>query len=507
MIGDSAEPAGRERRRELAGVDHVSAGTGRRALALFLGLLVLSCAGFSVENRRQLGLLGGVTDEWIVLGANLAAHGTLGLGDEPWLLRPPGYPAFLAVPMLVAGPPRVVTRAYLERVEGLVSVTQAAALALASVLLFLWLAQTVPLPQAVAAAVFLGLNPMSVALVGVMQYQILHVLLLVAAMWTLDRAVTAPPRPGPFALAGLAWGLATLVRPVTLLLPPFVLLLVALRRPRPRMRSVAVATAIFCLGMACAIAPWTARNWMVSGRLVPVNLQGWANAWAMSLRPLPADPDSYRWFELGDELLRVQRQVTGEPQYDLLTYVRHNAELEAAFRSEFLDNLRRRPAVYLGNVARSLRSLLCDTSTVLLRAFRYVQGTNKPILQTWFAAGRGPGFGSSGLAHAFAVLTGTLGLLTALGAILAFRSRESPLLTATLVAACLLTAHALTHLEFTYFYVQIPFLACLGFAALGRLRPRSGNTRGRWWLGVGVDAVTTGITAATLVLTGLLLRP
>ena len=48
-------------------------------------------------------------------GANLAVHGTIGLENEPWLLRPPGYPAFIAVPLLVAGPPRVITDAYLER--------------------------------------------------------------------------------------------------------------------------------------------------------------------------------------------------------------------------------------------------------------------------------------------------------------------------------------------------------------------------------------------------------
>jgi hypothetical protein len=485
----------------------VRAGANRRALALLLFLLVLAVCAFSLQGRRQLGRLGGVTDEWIMLGANIAVHGTLGLEDEPWLLRPPGYPAFLAVSLKIAGPPRVVTVAYLDRVEGLVAVAQAATLALASALLFLWLAQTVPLPQAVGAAVFLGLNPLSVALVGLMQYQVLHVLLLVAATWALDRGVAAWPRRLPLALAGVVWGVATLVRPVTLLLPPFVLLLVVLRRPRTGGRGVALATLVFCGGLLSAIAPWTARNYLVSGRLVPVNLQGWANAWAMSLRPMPADPESYRWAQLGDDLLRLQREVTGQPRYDLVTYVRYNAELEAAYRREFLRNLRRQPAVYLGNVVRSVRSLLLDTSTVMIRTFRYIQGTDEPIAQSWFERGRGPDLDARGLARGFALLVAVLGLLSIAGVVLGLRSRESPLLAATLVAGCLVCAHSLTHLEFTYFYVQVPLLACLGFGALGRLRPKRADGDRPRRLRVGVDALTAGLASATLALTALLLRP
>jgi hypothetical protein len=478
----------------------------RRRLALVLAFLVLAVCAFSLSQRRQLGLLGGLTDEWVMLGANLAVHGTIGLEDEPWLLRPPGYPAFVAVPLLAAGAPRVVTMAYLGRASGLVYAAQSVALALASVLLFLWLLETVPWPQAFAAGLVLGLNPLSITLAGLLQYPVVHILTLVAGLWALDRALAVEPyRRRSMALAGVVWGLATLVRPVSLLLPPFVFVLLLLRRPRRRVRAAGAATLFFCLGMIATIAPWTARNWAVSHRFVPVNLQGWANVWGATLRPLPVQPDSYRWFAIGPDLLRVQRQVTGRPQYDLLTYVRFNAELERAYRDEALANLRRRPQVYLGNVARSLGSLLLDTNTVFLRVFRYVQTSDERVVQSWFEAGRAPRFGSEGLARAFAVLTGVLGLLAAVGVVVGLRSREGPLLTATLVAACFLVAHAIAHMEFTYLYVKLPFLCVLGFVPLGRLRARPGEGPAR--LAWGADAVSAALAVSVIALTLLLLRP
>ncbi|MCG6926724.1 MAG: hypothetical protein LJF30_15615 [Acidobacteria bacterium] len=477
----------------------------RRGRALALAFLVLAFSAFSLSQRRQLGLLGGLTDEWDILGANLAVHGTIGLEDEPWLLRPPGYPAFIAVPLLIAGPPRVVTVAYVDRAAPLVYSAQAVALAAASVLLFLWLAQSVPWPQAFAAGLVLGANPLSLTLVGLRQYAVVHILALVSGLWALDHATSRwPGRRLPMVGAGIVWGLVTLVRPVTLLLPPFVFALLLLRRPRSSFRSAGAATAIFCLGMVATIGPWTARNWAVSGRFVPVNLQGWANVWAATLRPLPVQPDSYRWFAIGSDILRVHRLVSGQPEYDLLTYVKFNAETEQAYRREALANLRRQPMVYLGNVARSFRSLMLDTNTVYLRLFRYLQTTDVAVQQTWFEAGRQPRLGSVRLGRAFALLSGALGALSVVGILSALRSRKGPLLTTTLVAACFLVVHSIAHMEFTYLYVKLPFLAVLAFVPLGLPRTSS-EVPGR--LARAADLLTTALAVSSVVLTALLLRP
>jgi hypothetical protein len=474
---------------------------------LILALLVLAFSAFSLTQRRQLGLLGGLTDEWDLLGANLAVHGTLGLEHEPWLLRPPGYPAFIAISLLLAGTPSVLTEAYLERAAPVVYAAQAITLATASVLLFLWLAPLISWPPAFAAGLFLGINPLSLTLVGLRQYPVLHILALVIGLWSLDRATARwPDGRAHMALAGITWGLATLVRPVTLLLPPFVFLLLLLRRPRLGRRSAVVATFVFCLGMTAAIAPWTARNWAVSGHLVPVNLQGWANVWAATLRPLPVHPDSYRWFAVGPDIVRVHHRVTGQPDYDLPTYVRFNAETENAYRDEALANLRREPMVYLGNVARSFRFLVVGTNTIYLRLFRYLQTTDAEIEQAWFVQGRGPRLGSEGLGRAFGALCVVLGALAAGGVLVGLRIREGPLLTAVMVTACFLVAHSIAHMEFTYLYVKLPLLAVLAFAPIGFLRRPASEAAASRHPRV-ADTLAVALGAATVVLGVLLLRP
>lgn len=444
----------------------------RRLAALAVGAIVLSVLAFSIATRRQLGRIGGLTDEWIMLGANLAVHGTLGLERDPWLLRPPGYPAFLAVPLWLAGPPRVVTVRYLDAVEPLVAAWQAAALATAAALLLLWLARNLRLPQAAAAALVFALNPMSVALVGVMHYDVLHMLAIVAGLWLLERALDGwPTERLAVVLAGLAWGLATLVRPLTLLLPPFVFFAFALRRPRPSLGSALAATLLFCASMATAIAPWTARNYAVSGRLVPVNLQGWANLWGMTVRELPRDPDVYRWYGLREDLLDVQARVTGHREYSLAEYVANNAREEQVYREEALANLARQPGVFARNALGNLRALTLDVSTVLLPAFRRLQGGAR-LSVDWFAPGGVSRLGSQGLRQGFRALVLALTALAVAGLLVAAAVRSGPAWPTAWVVLCILAAHVVTHMEFTYYYVKLPLLVPLAFTGAARIGRR-----------------------------------
>jgi hypothetical protein len=477
-----------------------------RLPALVLVGLVLAAVGVSLGTKRQLGWLGGLTDEWVMLGANLAVHGTLGLEHEPWLLRPPGYPAFVALPLLLAGPPHVVTMAYLDRVEGLVAAAQGLALASAALLMFLWLRSRMGPALAFAAAATLGLHPVSLVQVGLLQYATLHVLGIVAGLWALDRALTAGvTRHRPLFLAGLVWGLVTLVRPVTLLLPPFVWLSLALRRPRPRLVAATAGAVVFSAGMAVAVSPWTARNYLVSGRFVPVNLQGRANFWAATVRVLPVDPDSYRWQALGADILRVTSRVTGRPTYDLLTYVKWNAELEEAFGREALANLRRQPGVFVANAVGNLRTLLFDTSTVLLPAFRIAQRTGGVVRAEWFDPGRGFEWGEPGLRAGVRVLWLALAGLSALGVWRAVRDRAGWLWPTCAVASCLLAVHVVTHMEMTYYYVRMPFLVALGFGGLASLPSRRVPVLGHRLEVANVAGAALALAAAAL--SSVLLRP
>jgi hypothetical protein len=447
----------------------------RRLGALVVCLATLAVAAFSVTSRRQLGPLGGMTDEWHPLGANLAVHGVLGQEKEPWILRPPGYPAFVALLLKAAGPPPASTWAWRAQSRPLVYAGHAVLLAATATLLFWWLSGWLRLELAFLAALLFGVNPLVLAWVGLLHYTTLHLLGLVAGMWALQGALRpAFPDPGRLFAAGLLVGLVTLVRPVTLLLPGFVLLALVLRR-RGAVRPAARGALAFGLGMAVVVLPWTARNYAVSGRFVPVNLQAGVVFWAATEKPLPWDADHYLWFEVGRELLEIHTRVTGQPGYDLVTFVRRLPELEAEYRREAFANLREDPTIYARNVGRVLWAVAAQTSTALPRAFVRVRFDSSPegARPGWFQRGSGDDPGSPGFGLALRLVFGALSLLAAAGLVLGARARDADLLGPACLLACVAFSHAVTHLDLLHHYVRLPFVVVLAFYTLDRLSRRS----------------------------------
>ena len=119
-------------------------------------------------------------------------------------------------------------------------------------------------------------------------------------------------------------------------------------------------------------------------RFVPVNLQAGAALWGSTVKVLPADPDSYRWYELSGDFMQIYHRVTGESQYDYATYARHHLELEDALLSAALVNLRTDPRPYLVNGLWTLRTLCLETSSSVIRVFRYSQPPRPLVDQFWF---------------------------------------------------------------------------------------------------------------------------
>jgi hypothetical protein len=448
-----------------------------RTVALLLFLVTLGVAGFSLRTCRQLGPFGGLTDEWLELGVNLALHGTLGLGNEPWTLRAPGYPAFIALPLLGTQPPPVVTIAYLMRSEPLVYAEQSLVLAATTTLLFVWLAAWLRRSLAFASALVFGLNPLSVSYVGLLHYSLLHLLGLVGGMWALQRAA-ATKHPLHLLAAGALWGLVTLVRPVSLPLPAFVFLIL-LCQVECDWRCALRSALTFALGMAIVIAPWTARNYAVSGRFVPVNLQGGFAFWAASVKPLPLDPDHYLWYEIDQERMQIYRRVTGQSTYELETFVRFLPELESEYRREGLSSLRRQPQVYLRNVVRSLYTLATGTSTVFPRVFAYLQERPGLVQPWWFRRGQPQPFDREALGVALRALFGALTVLSVAGLVVAGLGRDRSMAAPALVAGCLALVHGLTHMDLMYYYLRLPFLCVFAFYALDRFSPSRGGATAR----------------------------
>jgi len=449
----------------------------RSRVAVLVGTAVL---GLAVVTLRLLHPLGEAwnPDEWYMLGANLAVHGTLGIGDSPTVFRPPGYPAFIALVLeAVTGGARAVTPALVWGTRPAVALAQALALALAAAGAFLWWRTRLGPAIAAAAALALVANPYTLALVGLPHYALVHLALLVLGTWALAEGL----RRGAVALAaaGILWGAITLLRPITLPLPAVVLVLLWAQGRRGR--ALARGGLGFALGFTLAVVPWTIRNYDVRGRFIPVNAQAWTVLWAASLKPLPIHPNHFNWYAVAPEYEAVFRRVTGEPGYSYAALYSHDVALEDAFRAEALRNLESRPGVYLGNVARATGALLFGTSRLPITLLVALQRPGAHLEDAWFAPGNPQDFDFSWAATAFVWLQTALVPLAAFGLFVGARGRDPFLLAPAGVAFCVLAAHALTYMDLFYYYVRAPFLFLLAFYGLARLRERArGGARGPW---------------------------
>jgi hypothetical protein len=301
---------------------------------------------------------------------------------------------------------------------------------------------------------------------------------LVAAGWALHVALRIERRRLPAMwLAGLAWGLVTLVRPMTLMLPPFVLVL-ALVLGRLPVGAALRVTGIFTLGMSMAIAPWTWRNHRVAERVIPVNSQAWVALWASSVARLPRDPNHLRWHSVwaSPERKEVERSVRPKGFANYPQGLGFNLALEDAFRARALANLEAKPDVYLHNVAVGFLTFALDFDTVLIRVFEYVQRPDfRRLPMGWFAAGHPQNFHSPAHADAFGRLVAVLTALSAWGLLAAAWRRDRAVAVPAAICACLCLAHSLTWMDLRYYYVKLPFL--FPFAAYGLAAAQSAAAR------------------------------
>jgi hypothetical protein len=426
-----------------------------------------------------------MSDEWFFLGANLAIHRTLGVEKQPIVFRPPGYSSFIAVVLMSALrlPPRHDTR-ILGPGTSAVYVSQCLLLAAASGLLYAWMARRVGPLVAFCAAVFFGANPYSVVLTSFLHYDILHLFVLIAGCLALEVALGARAGNLALVLVGTIWGVAALVRPLTLVLPPFVWAAWRLRDRSSPQRAIARALA-FSLGLCLAVAPWTIRNWRLTHRFIPVNAQLWTITWASTAMETGMEPDRYKWYAMAKaHYLPIYARVTGESDYSYLTFVREILPLEDAFRAEALHNIRARPGVYAQNVLRSFATFNTQISAILLTVFRRLQ-RGVPFQPEWLSAGT---LQRDGPARAFGVLFGLMTLLAALGLAAGARLRDPFVIVPVTLQLVLGLTHALTHMDLLYYYAKLPFVVVLAFYALDRLP------------GGPATVMAAAVTAAALVL-------
>lgn len=224
-------------------------------LALLLSLAAL--IQFTVVTRTVVDVpIRADAADYFAYAQNLHDHGTFSRsaparrGEAPPRdhLRSPGYPVFL----LLAGAPQPDAGWLLQ-----VSLMQAA-LGVLSVLLSYAIAHRLGGGTlAMACALVVAINPYLAMSNVYLLTESLFTFLLLASAWLSLRSVDAPSRLAPALLAGLAWGLCSLVRPTMQFLPAL-MLVATLLLPGLRAwhRPAAIALAVFAL----VVAPWALRN-------------------------------------------------------------------------------------------------------------------------------------------------------------------------------------------------------------------------------------------------------
>jgi hypothetical protein len=463
----------------------------RGVLAAFAFGSTLIIGSISLHRNRQLGAFCGHAGQEFELGINLLTEHTFGVGSEPTVFKPPGTAFFDALVIGgTVGLPTTRLRSteafpsssdlfglagagedYREQAARAVYWAQCVLLAGATALLFLWLSTRFDPLLAVLAALLFGWNAYSVILVGLLNYSVLHWFLTILSLWILQAAVQGSRSGKAMAWAGVAWGVTTLVRPVTLLLPGFVLVALVLSAPRDVWRNLQKLL-LFCLGLGLIVGPWALRNYRLTGRFIPGSAQVWAALFHSSSRRYSPDPNEFRYKEFRDWYLQVQseiaqREVTSQWEpYD----VPSNLALEDAYKARVMDewlNRQRFRGKYFHNAIGSFWSFLVDINGRFLGVFQALQAPGAHYDQRWLGAGRTPHF-PLGASNQFAAICWALSLLSAAGIVVAIHERDPFLAVPGLVFLCFAVAYSLTWLEVLYYYIKLPFLFIFAFYFLDR---------------------------------------
>ena len=417
-------------------------------------------------------------------GVSLYETGSMLASGKPNLMRPPGYPVFVASALAV----RDGVMGLLQPLYGgprppglrLISVLAAHALLLGvlGAAIFWFALDRMGAFAAFACAAAVACNPLLLVIAGHISYPLLQILLVtVGSLLLLKQVETAEPGgAGALFGSGVIWGAATLVKSVTLVAPAFILLWAAIHYG---VRNAARTTAFFTAGLLLVVAPYTARNYAVSGRFIPVNSQAAFALWATSLERIPSGKDYLDWVSLWPaSAMKTFTEVTGAREYSLVVFEDHLFDLTDRFAAMADENVRRDPTVYAYNASHNGVRFVVDPPT----SFFF-------DLYAWPRDARAR--------RGVAELSVALMTLIAAAAVVIGSVRRDPRWTLVLALFAMMAAtHALTYLEARYLYVKLPTIA-VGFVFACVVASSNGGTG--WRRG----AVSVATLAAVLSMVGL----
>lgn len=445
----------------------------KTGMGLLLFLCVLCSAVYSIQTRRQFGLMDGMAEEYLALGYNMYQSGELRLSDDSkttFVFRPPGYVKFIDLAFTWYGNIKPknyrffsMEEAEMERrrIFNVVYVCQSFLLAASALVLFLHLSDVIKSASAFFLSLAFGINPFVTIHVGLIHYELLHLFAILFSTWFLHLALCSDRKWMKWtwwALAGACWGGTTLIRPVTLILPA-VLALVLVGHFRNHWRKSATCWLLFVVSFMALLFPWTYRNWNAVNRFIPVNAQANVALWVSSNKVLELDANHFRWINVwrpeGEE---IYQSITGEKEFKTTTYADHVLALEDAFKERFLENIVKKPDIYLSNVAKNFMLMTFGVNSVFIKMFQELQHGEGDLNTQCLVPGASQDFYSSTASNSYALYVVILSLVGYWGIIKACLVKDRRALAALVSFASLILAHSITYTDIMYYYTRVPFL-------------------------------------------------
>ena len=389
-----------------------------------------------------------VWEDHFQIGQNLRSTGTLTIDDVPSIIRPPGYPGFVAASLwigdVISVRKGVPYKRTADRDQHIVVFAQGFLLGAMAAALYLWVSLWGGSVVATGIALTAALNPYSLALANLVSYHLLFVVLTMLSTLGLfllrHLSSSAPVAAG----VGILWGLTCLVKPVAMVIPFFVAPLMLIRWPiRPAIKSIA----LIIIGMILMVGPYVGRNYSITGQPIVTAQSGFA-FWGTSIEKIgPNEPFLVWqpiWWKYG---MPIFSRITGSAEYSGPLLNAYAVQLNAEFAKEARDNIIAAPEIYLYNVYRNFISFNLDTMGFWNKSF---VTHNKRLVQVF---------------SEFWIVS--MMILSTAGMIWGCIRREEDAMIAITVYLCIVVAHSISFSTELYTISKLPLIV-VGFALLTR---------------------------------------